>query len=89
MLEFRIMFIDYKNEDSLGRDMEKSKTKAYELESRLMELFNIEAYVTPTMSSHGGYVTINFQADDKDIKKIFKLVKQHKPVSIRTEWRDA
>ena len=88
MLDFKAMFIDYKD-DSLENDMELSKRKAAGFVNRLESEYGICSFINEKIKADGGYVTVNFQVeDDKLIKKIFKVAKKYEPYFIGIEWHE-
>lgn len=87
MIEFRIMIIDYKK-DSYERDEDSMQQKAENIREELKTGFDIDPFVNYKKGCDGPYVTIEFESLDKDIKKVFKLIKKNKPYSIQIEWRE-
>ena len=85
MIQFNVMIIDYKK-DSYERDEDSMQQKAENIREELKTGFDIDPFVNYKNGCNGPYVTIEFESLDKDIKRIFKLIKKNEPCSIRTEW---
>jgi len=87
MIRFRVMIIDYK-EDSFERDEDSMRQKAENIREELKKGYSIDPFVNYSNGCNGPIVDIEFESLDKDIKRIFKMIKNNKPCSIRTEWRE-
>ena len=87
MLRFKTLVIDYKK-DARERDEDLMRQKAENIREQLKNVFNIEAFVNYKTGCYGPLVSIEFEARDRDIKKIFKLIRKQKPYTIETEWRE-
>lgn len=91
MIEFNVLIIDYKKDyknDSFERDEELMQQKAENICEELKKGYDIDPFVNYKKGCHGALVAIEFKSLDKDIKKIFKLIKKNEPYSIRTEWKE-
>lgn len=87
MLRFKSLIIDYKK-DMRERDEDSMQKKAETLREELKNRFNIEPFVNYKKGCHGPLVTIEFEAQNKDIKKIFKTIKREGPYTIDVEWKE-
>lgn len=87
MIEFKVLIIDYKN-DSFERDEDSMQQKAESIREELKTGFDIDPFVNYKKGCHGSLVAIEFESLDKDIKRIFKMIRKHCVASIRTEWRE-
>lgn len=87
MIQFRAMIIDYKN-DSFERDEDSMQQKAESIREELKTGFDIDPFINYKKGCHGSLVTIEFESLDKDIKRIFKLIKKNEPYAIDIEWKE-
>lgn len=87
MLQFKILIIDYK-EDCLEKDENLMQQKAENIREELKTGFDIDPFVNYKNGCHGPLITIEFESLDKDIKRIFKLIKKNEPYAIDIEWKE-
>ena len=87
MIQFRVNIIDYKG-DTCERDEDSMRQKAENIREELKNGYNIDPFVNYSNGCYGPLVNIEFASLDKDIKRVFKLMRKNKVYSIRTEWRE-
>jgi len=88
MIQFNVMIIDYKK-DTCEKDEDLMRKKAENIREELKNGYDIDPFVNYKTGCHGPLVTIEFTSLDKDIKRVFKLIRKNEPYCIKAEWEES
>ncbi len=86
MVHFNVMFIDYV-EGTSERDIKGMRCKAKLLAKTLEGLYSVEnIYIQENKKQGHEYFILEFDAQDKFIKKVFECCKNTEAYVVRTRW---